>query len=192
MRWFIACVVGLMIMDAWVLWRHARLAADIGDRLIYVKNATGTMPGVEEEKPDPVLGSALPTEGAGRQVRALEPANKTGYLMVALSSCTSCTKFDSVRWVEDAKVTGVRLLAISGSPQEDIASFRQSTGSAYQVYRDPDLLLHDKLNARWNGRIYYFDASWRLRWMSSVLQSDKHLAGLPDLQLEITHVKARM
>jgi hypothetical protein len=54
--------------------------------------------------------------------------------------------------------------------------------NAYPVYRDADLALHDRLNAYWNGRLYFFDRDWKLRWAASMADSDRHLAGLPGLR----------
>ncbi|NLH98132.1 MAG: hypothetical protein GX446_01425 [Chthonomonadales bacterium] len=184
-RWFWWCAGLLLCLDVWVVGQDVLSRAAIADRVRPAR--TSGLPFDIEGRADrdPALAAVLPSAGAGRRIRQTEPPSDSGYILIALSSCTSCTKLDVRRWVSDARGAGVRLLAVSASPSADIAAFRKAIAKAFPVYRDPQGALHESLNAWWNGRIYYFDSRWRLRWMASFPESDRNLASLDGLRAAI-------
>jgi len=190
-RWFWAAAALLLCLDVWVLGRDALFRAAVSRRMA-VAHSSGLPFDIEElSRRDPVLGSALPFAGAGRRIRAEESGNRGGYLLVALSSCTACTRLDFGRWMRDTRASGVRLLAVSSSPPADIAAFRTGARKGLLVYHDPDGALHDRLNAWWNGRLYYFDQHWRLRWASSFGEADRSFSSLPGLRAAISRASGR-
>lgn len=184
-RWFWWGAGLLLCFDVWVVGQDTLSRAAIADRVRPAR--TSGLPFDIEGRADrdPALGSVLPSAGAGRRIRQAETPSDSGAILIALSSCTSCTKLDVRRWVADARRAGVRLLAVSASPSADIAAFRKAIAKAFPVYRDPQGALHESLNAWWNGRIYYFDSRWRLRWLASFPESDRNLASLDGLRAAI-------
>lgn|GEM_PF-4639060 len=178
--WFGAAL--LLCLDIWLVAHDALFHAAVLERMSAARTFGLPFDVAERSVNDPTLGSALPSVGAGRDIRKAEPRSDAGYVLIMLSSCTSCTKLDVRRWVADTRAAGARLLLASASPTADIAVFRKGIGVAMPLYHDPQGALHDSLNAWWNGRIYYFDRGWRLRWLASFTESDRRMESLDGLR----------
>lgn len=145
----------------------------------------------ELSKDDPALGTEFPTVGVGKTIRAKEKAGTAGIFLVTLSDCSSCTRFEVRRWQKDAKQQGVSFVVVSGSDPKESAAWAEGAKVDFPIYHDPELVLTKKLNGFYNGRLYWFDRDWRLRWLMGFQESDRHLHGLAQLAGLIEKEKVR-
>lgn len=143
----------------------------------------------EWEKRDPPLGIVLSASGPGAAIREAARKSLRGYFVVGLGDCGSCTSFNFKTWQEEADRYKVTLIGFSSGSERDIAEYRRSSAIRAPIVQDAGQSLARKLNAYWNGRLYYFDTQWRLRWRMRSLESLNRVEQSPTLRslLEAIH-----
>lgn len=140
------------------------------------------------EASDPAIGTGLPDTAAAKEIRRRAGRSRAGYLLVGVGDCMSCISFEFKPWRKSAGDFRVQLIAFSGGSAHAIEDLKRAVGDAIVVVRDPQNRLTNALNAYWGGRVYYFDRSWRLRWVMHGPGNRLTLDRLGDLQAEIRSV----
>jgi hypothetical protein len=136
----------------------------------------------ELEKRDPPLGIVLPTSGTGAAIRKAVRKSLRGYFVVGLGDCGSCTSFNFKTWQEEADRYGVNLIGFSSGSTRDIAEYRRYSAIRAPIVQDAGQSLARTLNAYWNGRLYYFNTQWKLRWRMRSLESLNRVEQSPVLR----------
>ncbi len=135
------------------------------------------------------FNSTLPLDGAGSDILTKTSKCKKGYLLVSLGDCASCIRFDTDKWSKDAKKLNLKLVYFSGTSNDQIAKFRKAMHIAKPVHQDKYNALSRSINCYWNGRVYYYDMNWHLKWQMAGASNNQLLKDIPELLQIIGNTK---
>jgi hypothetical protein len=133
--------------------------------------------GIYEAK-DPPLGSELPRNETGVEIRAKASSKNRGYLVAALGDCGSCTRLDLTKLYQQCRPRQISLMGFAhgdASKAKKLATELARDGVDVPIFFDKDSKLTGALNAYYAGRLYFFTADWKLRWRELDWNIDNYL-----------------
>lgn len=113
---------------------------------------------------EPPLGAILPSSPAMSRVKRLAGSSRSGCLLVTLGTCSGCTRFDPRPWKEAAVRHNLLLVGVADVGPKAAREQEREMRGLLPVVPDPQAAVSSGLHSIYAGRVYYFDASWRLLW----------------------------